>query len=120
MTNESDAVRDAWERYTSSWSETSAAARLEAFATCLDDDCVYTDPTARTIGHRELSAHMHQFQEHNPGAGFVTQLFRSHHDCVLVEWKMVDAAGGPVASGTSFATVNASGRLSTMTGFFDR
>jgi hypothetical protein len=110
--------RSTWELYTATWRARSPQARLEDFRRCLSERCIYTDPSVRAVGHDELAAYMDGFQNQNPGGSFATRDFSHHHDCVLVAWEMLDGAGKTVGAGTSFGTLGADGRLTSMTGFF--
>jgi hypothetical protein len=112
-------VTPTWEQYASTWSALDAGERRRRFETCLAPDCVYTDPNVRTVGYDELASYMEGFQAQLPRGGFATRAINAHHDNLLVHWDMVDGDGTTVGVGSSFATVGADGRLSSMTGFFD-
>jgi len=93
--------------------------RIAAFADCLSEDCVYTDPNVRAVGYAEIDNYMAGFQQQLPGGGFTTRKISGHHEMVLVEWDMVDASGTAISPGTSIGTFDEAGRLTSMTGFFD-
>lgn len=110
--------RDVWETYTATWQEPSRAKRLASYRNSLAEDCVYTDPNIRAVGHAEIADYMDGFQQQLPGGGFATRHLSGHHDTVLVEWDMVDSSGAAISPGTSIGTFDAAGRLTSMTGFF--
>jgi len=110
--------RDVWEIYAATWRVPSRAKRLAAYQDCLTEDCVYTDPNIRAVGHTEIADYMDGFQQQLPGGGFATRQISGHHDTVLVEWDMVDSSGAAISPGTSIGTFDTAGRLTSMTGFF--
>ena len=113
-----DKQRAVWETYTSTWQEPSTEVRIAAYADCLSEDCVYTDPNVKAVGYAEIDGYMAGFQQQLPGGGFVTREISGHHEMVLVEWDMVDASGTAISPGTSIGTFDEAGRLTSMTGFF--
>ena len=89
----------------------------------LDDsvspDCVYTDPTSVSRGHRELTAKMQATQRNFPGARFRNDKFAQHHGQAVSNWTMFDGNGSAIFTGTSYARYGDDGRLAQMTGFFE-
>lgn len=110
--------RDAWEIYTSAWSEADPAKRLERLAQAVVPKCTYADPHTQCVGHDELSQCMLRFQKSVPGGRFMTQEFMHHHDFSLAHWHLIDGRGQTSARGISFGAYDADGRLKQMTGFF--
>jgi SnoaL-like domain len=104
--------------YASSWGPLTGDARMAAFATCLHEDFVYTDPNIRTVGYDELATYMDAFQQQVPGGGFVNRDIADHHDALLVHWEMTGPDGTVLSPGASFGTVHPDGRLASMTGFY--
>jgi hypothetical protein len=82
-------------------------------------DCVYTDPNVQACTRQALMDYMTGFQAQMPGGTFVTTQFTELHDRAMARWNMVTGDGSVVGTGRSFATFNAEGELTSMTGFFD-
>jgi SnoaL-like domain len=91
---------------------------MSAFARCLHEDFVYTDPNIRTVGYDELATYMDGFQQQIPGGGFVNRDIANHHDSLLVHWDMTGPDGAVLSPGASFGTIHSDGRLASMTGFY--
>ncbi len=111
-------MKKIWDEYARSWSQGDADARLESFATCLADNITYCDPMMSTSGYDELSNYMAGFQKQLPGHSFVIGEVMAHTDRCLAKWTLTDSHNGVVHKGTSFAQIDAGGRLSSITGFF--
>lgn len=109
--------QDMWEIYTSAWSETDTAKRLQWLEKSVHPDCVYTDPNIQAMGHAQLSDYMREFQVSAPGCKFVTIKFESHHDRSLVHYDMVDGKGTVLVKGASYGMYRTDGRLMHMVGF---
>jgi hypothetical protein len=71
--------------YASSWGPLTSDARMTAFATCLHEDFVYTDPNIRTAGYDELAAYMAGFQQQVPGGGRPTRNAESRPGRLLID-----------------------------------
>lgn len=93
--------------------------RLQACDGVLAADCVYTDPNVQASNRQALMDYITGFQAQMPGGAFVTSSFSEHHDRAMSYWNMVTGDGTVVATGVSFATFNAQGELTSMSGFFD-
>ena len=115
---EHSALRNTWEVYTGSWSETDAGARQKIFEQCLNPDCDYSDTHVHVNGHDQLAAYMTEFQKNVPGGRFVTTEFAEHHGRSLAHWNLVVGEDKVVGKGASFGQYHADGRLKQMTGFF--
>jgi SnoaL-like domain len=116
---ENNTLKNTWETYTQSWSETEPSKRIQLFEQALSPDCVYTDPLMQTTGYEQLSGYMSELQKNIPGVSFVTTDFKSHHDRSLTHWDMVDGEGNCLAQGGSYGLYGSDGRLAQMSGFFD-
>ncbi len=111
--------RSQWDAYGELWTITDVAARREACDGVLATSCTYTDPTVHAEGVEEIVAYMTRFQQNAPGGHFVTETFLGHHDRSLARWAMVLGDRTVVGTGTSFATYDTAGALTSMTGFID-
>ncbi|MGB7818137.1 MAG: nuclear transport factor 2 family protein [Ornithinibacter sp.] len=111
--------RSQWDAYGELWVIADVAARRDACDGVLATGCTYTDPSVHAEGIEEILAYMTQFQQNAPGGHFVTQDFLEHHDRSLARWTMVLGDGTVVGTGASFATYDADGALTSMTGFSD-
>lgn len=108
-----------WEIYTSSWKVSSEVEKRNIFASCLTEDCRYTDPHCQTSGWDELAAYMLDFHTQVPGGHFETYYFQSHHDRCIAKWKMKAGDGTELGDGVSVGEFDINGLLKSMTGFFD-
>jgi hypothetical protein len=108
---------DSWRKYARCWSaaDSDRAASLKAQVA---EDVRYRDPNADLQGIGGLSAYMAGFQGAFPGHRFEIDSVVSHHDRSLARWRQVDAIGGFVSEGISFATHHDDGKFSDVTGFF--
>lgn len=108
-----------WNAYGRIWTMPTPEERLRACEGVLASDCVYTDPNVQAKSRQELMNYMTGFQAQMPGGAFVTTAFTELHDRAMARWNMVAGDGTVVGTGVSFATFNANGELTSMTGFFD-
>lgn len=108
-----------WEIYTSSWKAESAKDKRLIFEKCLDDGCVYNDPLAVTTGWDELVEYMLDFHKQIPGGHFVTNYFLAHNNQSIARWDMKNAGNIILGEGISYGKYNESGKLISMTGFFE-
>lgn len=111
--------RAIWEQYVEAWKVPSAAAKRMLFEKALATQCVYTDPLTVATGWEALLDYMLEFQRQVPGGHFVTEQFIAHHDRSIARWRMVDARGAAMSTGMSYGEYESSGKLATMTGFFE-
>ncbi|HEX3772637.1 MAG TPA: nuclear transport factor 2 family protein, partial [Polyangiaceae bacterium] len=120
--NEEPIMNDAkstWERYVSAWKATGAEAKRALVEGTLSSRCVYRDPLTERHGVEDLIAYMVEFHQQLPGAYFETEQFIAHHGRSMARWTMRDAAGRALGDGVSCGEYDESGRLVTMTGFFE-
>jgi hypothetical protein len=115
----SDLLKQTWENYTASWREGPADKQQVLFASALSEDCVYRDPLCMASGWQELATYIENFHKQVPGGHFVTRKFSSHHQRSIAHWDMVNGNGQVIGEGFSFGHYNESGKLSSMTGFYD-
>lgn len=114
-----DELRAVWERYVESWKVKSVAAKRKLYETCLSPSCIYTDPLRVAKGWDELTDHMVGFHGQFPGSYFITEEFLAHHGRSVARWRMVGEDGTRMGDGISYAEYDESGKLITMTGFFE-
>jgi SnoaL-like protein len=108
-----------WNTYQAAWSGVSGSERQRMLDESVAPDCVYTDPTSVSRGHRELTAKMQATQRNFPGAMFRNDKFVQHHGQAISNWTMLDGNGTAIFTGTSYARYGDDGRLAQMTGFFE-
>jgi hypothetical protein len=114
-----DGFLTAWNTYQAAWSGVSDGERQQMLDDSVSPDCVYTDPTSVSRGHRELTAKMQATQRNFPGARFRNDKFAQHHGQAVSSWTMFDGNGNAIFTGTSYARYKDDGRLAQMTGFFE-
>lgn len=110
---------ETWKTYQAAWSDMPDDERRSLLSKSVADDCVYSDPTSSCDGVDALVTHIEGSQRKMPGARFRNDKFLDHHQQGLSEWTMFDGKGTEVATGTSYASFGADGRLTQMTGFFE-
>ncbi len=108
-----------WEIYAASWKVMSAEDKRDLYKQSLNPDCVYTDPMTRARGWKELETYMLDFHQRVPGGYFATVEFMTHHDQSIAKWEMRDANETVLGDGVSYGAYDESGRLVSMTGFFE-
>jgi len=108
-----------WEIYTSAWKAETSDDKRNIFETCLDAGCEYNDPLVVTIGWDELITYMLDFHKQVPGGHFVTNYFLSHHNQSIAKWEMKNGEELVIGEGISYGKYNKSGKLISMTGFFE-
>ena len=108
-----------WNTYTTSWKEPTEAGKRKLFEQSLASDCKYTDPLAATKGWDELLNYMRDFHRQIPGGYFETTYFLAHHNQSISRWQMKNSSGEAIGEGISYGVYDPSGRLTSMTGFFE-
>ena len=116
--NDSDR-KHTWDLYASAWKVGPKAEKLAALARSVEPQATYRDPLAQAEGHEALVAHMLNWHERVPGGWFETTSFQEHHGRSLAHWNMRAADGKVLGEGISFCEWAPSGKLASMTGFFD-
>lgn len=111
--------KDIWETYQSSWKVETTDEKLAIFEKVLDKNAVYQDPLAKTTSWNELVAYMLEFHKQIPGGHFITTYFQAHSNQSVAKWNMVAGDGTVVGEGISYVTYSDTGKLTSMTGFFD-
>jgi len=111
--------KDIWETYALSWKVKTADEKLAIFEKVLDKNAVYQDPLAKTTSWNELVAYMLEFHKQIPGGHFITTYFQAHSNQSVAKWNMVAGDGTVVGEGISYVTYSDTGKLTSMTGFFD-
>lgn len=108
-----------WEAYTSSWKVELVVDKRMIFEECLDGECVYNDPLVKTTGWDALLAYMLDFHTQIPGGHFVTSYFLAHNQQSIAKWEMRNGKNTVMGEGISYGKYNESGKLISMTGFFE-
>lgn len=114
--NDSDGIG----AYGQAWLEPDADRRRALLERAWQEDAVYSDPTDHLEGRDALVAHIGAFQQAMAGGRVeITTEATRHHDSAHFHWQMKDAHGGLVLSGFDVVQLDAEGRISRLTGFFD-
>ena len=111
--------KERWETYTQSWNATHTNEKRALFEKCLDMNCNYTDPLIKTHGWDELLSYMLEFHQQLPGARFITTYFLEHSNKSIARWEMRNADNLLLGDGISYGEYAVTGKLITMTGFFE-
>ena len=105
--------------YVSAWNEPDAATRLEILERCWADDAAYVDPNVELRGRSALCEHISKMQAKRPGARIeMLSGVDLHHHVVRFLWRLVRADGSFGETSIDFGEVDASGRLTKISGFF--
>jgi hypothetical protein len=105
--------------YVSAWNEPDAATRLKILERCWADDAAYVDPTVDLRGRSALCEHISKMQAKRPGARIeMLSGVDLHHHVVRFLWRLVRADGSFGETSIDFGEVDASGRLTKISGFF--
>jgi len=110
--------QEIWETYVASWRTECVEEKKALFAQCLDANCLYHDPLAKTDGWEDLIEYMREFRKQIPGGHFVTKEFLAHGNKSIARWEMRNGDHVVLGEGVSYAEYNNDGRLYEMTGFF--
>lgn len=111
--------QDTWETYTSAWKAENTSDKRALFRNSLDPSCQYNDPLIKTKGWDALESYMLDFHRQIPGGHFVTTYFLAHSNKSIARWEMRNAENVKLGDGISYGEYNASGKLVSMTGFFE-
>jgi hypothetical protein len=105
--------------YVSAWNEPDAATRLKILERCWADDAAYVDPNVDLRGRSALCEHISKMQAKRPGARIeMLSGVDLHHHVVRFLWRLVRADGSFGETSIDFGEVDASGRLTKISGFF--
>ncbi|KVV55633.1 polyketide cyclase [Burkholderia territorii] len=121
-TNETvqSAHADLIDRYFDAWNESDAARRRALIDATYASDAAYRDPLMAGDGHAGIDAMIAAVQARFPAYRFrrTTDVdgFGQH---VRFSWALVSPEGAAIVKGSDFGTVDASGRLKSVTGFID-
>ena len=117
MTDHTDLI----DRYIAMWNEADAKRRRDLIARTWSEAASYVDPAVQGVGHAGIDAMVAGVQQRFPGHRFRrTGAIEAHNDRVRFGWDLAHASGEPIVTGTDFGVIAADGRLSAITGFFDR
>ena len=105
--------------YAAAWSEADVAKRRELLEQAWAADGVYTDPTAHVEGREALVQHISGFLKSLPGHRIeATSRADVHHNLLRFSWRLTKPDGSVMTEGMDFGTIDASGRLTRIVGFF--
>lgn len=108
-----------WETYASAWKAATREEKLILLNDSLVPECIYRDPLTVANGFNDLLNYMSEFHTMIPGGHFVTQDFKSHNNRCIAQWNMCAGDGSVVGEGISYGEYSETGKLLSMTGFFD-
>jgi hypothetical protein len=109
------------QRYIASWNETNTATRGQLVDALWTDDARYADPMMQADGPAAIAALIGGVHSQFPGCQFaLTGQADGHGPFVRFSWSLGNGNGQVIARGTDFASVDADGRLSQVTGFLDQ
>jgi len=114
-----DKIKKTWETYASSWKAESSDEKHTLFEQCLDPNCEYKSPVIQTKGWQQLIDHMLEFHKNIPGGHFKTNYFLSYDGKSIAKWDMLNGENGIIGEGISYCEYNDTGKLTSMTGFFE-
>jgi hypothetical protein len=107
--------------YIAMWNEADPAQRRELVARTVSDDATYIDPLMSGEGVDGIDAMIAGAQQQYPGHRFtLVGAPDEHHDRVRFSWSIAPEGGDPIAIGHDFATVDADGRMRSITGFLEQ
>jgi hypothetical protein len=108
------------ERYIASWNERDPQRRHALVTGTFTDDANYLDPLMRGEGHGEIEAMIAGVQEQYAEHRFeLASGPDAHNGRIRFSWRLVGAAGDPLAIGHDFGLLADDGRLQSVTGFLE-
>jgi hypothetical protein len=106
--------------YIAAWNEDDAERRRQLVQRTFAADATYLDPLVASEGTDGIAAMIGAVQQQYAGHRFELAAGPdAHHDSVRFSWHLKDGAGGHVATGVDFATLDGDGRLQAVTGFLE-
>ena len=107
--------------YMAFWNEPDAERRGPLLAQAFSEDARYQGPLLEATGRDGIAALASQLREHLGDHRFErTGQIDAHHDVVRYAWQIVPVSGEPhFAAGVDIGTLDASGRLKSVTAFLD-
>jgi hypothetical protein len=114
-------VPDSFVHYNAAWNEPDAARVRGHLELAVADGVVFADPDNRTEGIDALEAMIREARRERPDAEYaVASGVDGGHDLrYRYHWEVRTGDGGPPVIGTDVTTVDASGRITRIDGFFD-
>jgi hypothetical protein len=105
--------------YLAMWNEADPDRRANDIAAAWSPEGRYLDPMLEATGHAALSEMVAGVHGQFPGHRFRrTSGIDAHHDLVRFGWELVGPDGAVTVAGLDVGTLDAEGRLRTITGFF--
>lgn len=106
--------------YGEAWLEPDEQRRRALIERAWAQDAVYCDPLALVQGREALVRHIGETQAGLAGGRIaITAEADRHHDSAHFPWAAEDAAGTAVMTGFDVVQLDADGRITRLTGFFD-
>ena len=107
---------DAW---FDAWSSDDAAARRESLRRIATDDVRFNDRFSHTEGLEDLATHLDAARRFMPGLTLKREgAVRQCQGCAISDWSASGADGQQKGRGTNVFTLDASGRIAAVTGFW--
>ncbi|ALX14944.1 polyketide cyclase [Burkholderia cepacia JBK9] len=111
---------DLIDRYFDVWNESDAARRRALIDATYASDAAYRDPLMAGDGHAGIDTMIAAVQERFPAYRFRrTTDIDAFGQYLRFSWALVSPDGAAIVKGSDFGTVDASGRLASVTGFID-
>lgn len=111
--------RTNWDAYTRSWKVETVDEKRALLSQCMAAQGVYRDPLMETQTRDDLIAYMLDFHRQIPGGHFVIKHYQAHHNRSIAEWEMRNGENALVGTGISFAEYDPTGKLTSVSGFFE-
>src|SRR5579863_8000210 len=107
-------------RYIETWNETNPSRRDALAELVLLDGASYTDPMMSSTGPKGFAEMIGAFQAQMPGLTFErVGGIDAMGAMVRFSWRLIDASGRQLASGTDFGEFSIDRRIAGITGFLD-
>jgi hypothetical protein len=106
--------------YLAAFNETDPAARRALIERTFAADAQYVDPQMTGAGTDGIDAMIAGVQQQFPGFRFTLATGPdAHNGRVRFSWHLAPEGGDPIALGIDFATLDAAGRMQSVTGFLE-
>ncbi|MPV60151.1 polyketide cyclase [Burkholderia sp. HI2761] len=111
---------DLIDRYFDAWNEPDVARRRALIDATYASDAAYRDPLMAGDGHAGIDTMIAAVQQRFPAYRFSrTTDVDAFGSYLRFSWELVSPDGAAIVKGSDFGTVDASGRLASVTGFID-
>jgi uncharacterized protein YndB with AHSA1/START domain len=106
--------------YVGSWNEADHTQRAQLLEQAVEHDVVYRDRMALVRGRTALIAHIAGTRAFAPALKLeLVGAPRQSHQFAAFDWRIVDAAGSPFATGSCFGDLSLDGKFRSVIGFWN-